>query len=611
MTELRDFEPIEGPPSRYTEGALDRAEDGRREAMQSAQLSPERIVFIKSHRPEQIRIATRWLLRDKERVTTQAPALTDQYGLIADYWTLSKRAEALSTGLSDPTRQALMSFAKFEEDGILISQLVPPPLKEVEIPEGSTADERKKLESVNESIRQRNKELALRRIDAEERRPDLVNELGRCAEEVLARSKLDTLWGRYLGAGGSVDEYANDYLIPIPYQLTAENLRTIFSLPPTLFTKPGQELTGALATSEYARDFGKDIDIAMRAMVIITLCEKPEALKELMSRPGWRLLGLSPEKVRQFIGDVSSWKLGKRSEDTIENEIRGKLTKHGNIYARGENVEAKREVNEALVELVGGNSAAVEIASRMFRLFVIAAEGGGERFVDDKGESKIQLEGFPESDDLTKLALTAMWQEKQANAGHNFGPLTSKGAYENLVVNFLKFAGYETNYPVKEGESRFRSLWELWWGYEADSGGRLREEGYRLGEMAWDKLSSDVFRDFMLRIYIAGRKDVGLFVKLTASKLPVEQLYSMDFWRDFKRDLNVVVNNSLVTNGKFRSTREDDIKKEVESEKIRFLKSFEKGVKSLRQVRPERNLVQAAQVEAEYDKAFGHAAYWS
>ena len=500
-----------------------------------------------------------------------------------------------------------MDFLQLDQDGINVSQLVPANGSELVIPEGLSDGERKKYEAANETIRQRNRVLEIKRVEAEDDRPHLVKELERCASEMLARSKLDLLYGRYLAAGGSVDEFANEYLIPVPYHLKPNDFQVIFTLPPFLYTKPNQPLPENLANTEYAREFGRDVDIAMRVMVVITLCEKPEELEELMKRPGWNLLGLNPNQIREYVGDVGGWTKGDRSKDAIKTETRGKLTKHGNIYARGESVEQKREVEDAIVEMVGGNKAAVEIATRFFRLFVIAAEGGGERF-HDGAKTSIQLEGFPETDDLTKLALTAMWQDKQEAAGHFFGPVKTKGEYKRLVVNFLKFAGYETDNQVVDGETKYRSLWEQWWGYEAD-GARPRENALRLGEGKWDKLNADVFRDFLLRVFIAGRKDVGLFAKLTNNSWTPDPLVNVKFWEEFKRDLNVVVNNQLITEGKFRGTKEDDVKAKVKAEKKRFLTTFREGIRHMTSVPKDKHgLILQYQLQAGYKKEFGEDA---
>ncbi len=468
----------------------------------------------------------------------------------------------------------------------------------------------------------------------------------------VAMSKFNAVYGRYEANGGSIDQVANNFTIPIAYHLQARDLNAIFNAGPTVVVDSSvNKLPENLRNSEEITPFGANVDRALRAYFVISLCEKTKDFLDLMGMPGWSLLSsgieleirenldgpitvvdnlgnlqgevrsgesvkwiktidgfgrksyevelkdgskgliseLSVSKVidENFLyGNPRAWRNGRRESKSLaqEKDYRGVLTKYGNIFAHAETEEERKEVRTAVLKYIAnGDKLAEEVAFRMFRLFGMAAHGSYEKYSDG-----LDQEGFPTTDDMVKIMQTKIWQEKQTKGGHNCGPDATKGEFERFAVDFLRYTAVDTDklgdgFGTVATGTKTRSFFELWWGYFADEIGQT-EKAHRLGELPWEKMPPHMFRDWMLRIFYAGKKDGGMLSNFTSQTWSGELLLTEDFYEGFNKALNIMVQPAIMLNGKFRGSKDEDFRDgALDKEKMRLRSLFTHGISNLPQ----------------------------
>ncbi len=409
----------------------------------------------------------------------------------------------------------------------------------------------------------------------------ITAELHRSTNEISTVQQFLFWFNQFNRAGRSLSKYAEIF----------ENMSTDTLIEPSTF-KTLLTLPAAIEDAEGAegRPLGNDIDRVIRACILVGLCENKQKFTDLMLRPGFKLLfNDGPRSVEDqsrditnFIGTPTRWedqrKTTKAQDGTVVssldteniNKLRGKLTKYGNIWARPETLDESDDFRKTLIELVGGNVLAVDLGVGLFKLFGMDADAGSLKYINDKGAEASLLEGWPNAGDLAKLMCFEDWQRKQNAAGHPCGPKETRTKIKKLLLPFLKFASIKID---KNGAKEQRSLYEAMWGYSD-------EPAKRLGDIGWEKLTNDVFNEWGSKISVpAGEK--GLFNLLRAEKSDPDAMMQDSFWEFFKLNLNVVVNDLLVSEGELKGLDPVLVAKKVEETKIYIAKTYWDGVKSL------------------------------
>jgi hypothetical protein len=341
----------------------------------------------------------------------------------------------------------------------------------------------------------------------------------------------------YQSAGGAVDQWGKTFLQPMPDQPQPKDFRIIFSGP----SLEGVEL-------RELRDFGIVLDKVIRAYTVIALSERPGELIEIMGTPGFKEIFASDMEdvdIREWIGQPSLWKTEKRTYGDVKNELglRGRLTKHGNIWAHKEDEDTRGRIREAVIDFIGGNGTAEEFGYWLFRIFGIAASYGAEVYTDPKtGKQVYVVEGFPAgSDDMVKVMNTGIVQLKDSASSHPVGAAGLIGKLPGMAVNFFDFAAQQVD--VGGGRVEKRSLTEMMWGMGLPF-------ARRLGDIDWKRFAPEFYRDWMLRIFYAGKEKDGLLTIWNRKAWRKEELTSWSFWEEFNKILNILVGDYLVAKGR-------------------------------------------------------------
>jgi hypothetical protein len=530
----------------------------------------------------------------------------DRYSLKYYYSAIEDRARALSLSKDELKRRGIIEVIP---DGTVVTK----------VPGFSIETRHEKKERVQiQTVEERTLDEAggVKRVDTKERRtketviePETVYgtdeqrrvlaETYRAAEDMMVvREKLADLFNyAYLPNTAALAEMTETFYIKASKFSNAQ-LRTLFRLPD--FSRP-------IRTPEDLRKntvLGDHVDLALRLLYIVSMSETKEKILALMSRPGWKEIVFSgmtdnerDKAVKDWIGDVNGWEIGsdrykKTTEAEDEKEIRGRLTKFGNIYAKGDRNEEqiilrqiKLFVMERYMKGTGIDretaerfaTSALTIAYEFFKISGLAAELGIERYqkvklkdkpvvrapgekpgsglalkdvkrvVDDVNLAEVYteslaLEGDPQTDDLTKLFHFRGYREKEYLKGtRSVGPeITIPLTEERIAVSLLRLARSK----IENGQ--WRSFIEQWWGYPPE-GGVTEEKAKRLGEMDWeisvqlDEQQRKMLEQQVPEIGLDPKKAVieniwswyTLFLYLAGRKDPIKGIYLFTYAEDF------------------------------------------------------------------------------
>lgn len=413
-----------------------------------------------------------------------------------------------------------------------------------------------------------------------DRRGQLTGEMSKVIDdsikEMTAVSQLLYWSNLFNKAGRSVDKIAG------AFSEMAEDTMITPGMFNVLFNLKSVDATRLVS----GRHLGNDIDIVLRACMVAGMSEDKTALVDLMSRPGFALMfengleGTYRDKVIEYIGHPNS--TGWQSDRVVDKEgslsqenalgVRGRLTKYGNIWARTESSDDYFAFRETLKELVGGNELAVDLGLAVFKVFGMDADNAAIVGLNGDGKKTIQLEGWPQSSDLAKLMHFMAWQVKQDIPGHPCGPKETRGRIKRLLLPFIKATSFGVN-VAGTGDLQTRSLYEQVWGY-------ANEPAKRFGEIEWGKLSGKVWLDWGTKISVPTGSDGGLFNLLKSEKIPAD-IATVGFWEFFTLNLNVVVNDALMSGGEFAKYSPQQLKEMVKQEKKRIIDIYWAGIQSL------------------------------
>ena len=564
----------------YTE-RIRNQEDFKKRQVEAVRQNPEAMILSRTTSPdivrETVRDALRWTIETREK----NPSMSSPYPLMQLLGVVEGRVRSLELGRDKKKLREL------EESGVDISFTyveLPPKIRILPVPkehqiyeeldrmwengatEEQVAQKEKELRAENEQIRrqiekiedhnraemEKKRKWESKQEELEETREPLIEALRQSVDEALLRMKVEDMWKIYRTNAGSAEKMAEIFLYPVDGMMTAEDLEKLFNLP----------------------DFGHKIDKAMRLFYVIGNCAKKEKMIALMDTPGFKKLfpeGENDPLFRGFIGDPSGWvEDNERTEETYKEEERGLLTKHNNIFSRKENVEAKRELYENIAKFIdlmalresGGFEGksfeeikeviqnfethketvdAMKTGMKLFKMFGLAARAGGEKY----SNGKIELEGFPETDELATLMNFALWQKKQDGSKFDCGNEVRIGKADRAITCFMGM--------LNEGEGQHkRTFLEKWWGYKEDNLGP-REDAIDLGDMRWLEQDENIMRGWFLRVFFAGRKDGFVDVWKERKYDDITMFGDPAFIKGLNKLWAILINENLVAHGHFRN----------------------------------------------------------
>lgn len=397
----------------------------------------------------------------------------------------------------------------------------------------------------------------------------LEAEYKRCGQEISTVSQLLYWMNTFNAVGKSMGELGSRFdTMSTGTLMYPEAFQIIFRLP----------------SIEGNKSVGANIDKVYRACVVVGLCEDPIKLKQMRNKPGWKLLFGTPEEERKFLGNVDEWDevrtiktdpvTRKVVYDSLkrekESKIRDGIAKYGNLWARAETTEEAEEFRNSLLKLVDGDELALHLGMGIFKIWAGDAEHAA-MVIEKDGKPTAQLEGWPNASDLAKLTHFNVWQMKQTAANHPCGPRETRGRVQKLLVSFPKFN------VIEDSDGNKKTLYEEMWGYE---GG----EAKRLGDASWNRMLPDVWNDWGTRINIpAGGKDgTGLFGWLKSEKVAKpEELLADSYWEFVRLNLNVVVNEQLITDGHLSGINSKELGDRVTALRKEIADIYWKGIQSL------------------------------
>lgn len=152
------------------------------------------------------------------------------------------------------------------------------------------------------NVRYRPSEESITHYGTDKERKKLVEELKRTRQEIEIRNLIHENWGFYHQYREALATLSEMYFHPVP---SSEAIHILYNLP---FNKG--ETAKSVTGSEF-RSFGDKIEMAKRLYYINSISEKPTLIKDLMTRPGWKLVfpdgTKKDEFVEEWIGEPSKW----------------------------------------------------------------------------------------------------------------------------------------------------------------------------------------------------------------------------------------------------------------------------------------------------------------
>ncbi len=401
-----------------------------------------------------------------------------------------------------------------------------------------------------------------------EKNKPLETEYKRCGQEISTISQLLYWMNTFNAVGKSMGELGSRFdTMSTGTLMYPEAYQTIFRLP----------------SIEGNKSVGANIDKVYRACVVVGMCEDPIKLKQMRNKPGWKLLFETPEKEKEFLGNVDEWdevrtvKTDLATKKVVydslkrekESKTRDGIAKYGNLWARAETTEEAEEFRKSLLELVGGDELALHLGMGIFKIWAGDAEHAA-MIIEKDGKPTAQFEGWPNASDLAKLTHFNIWQMKQTAANHPCGPRETRGKVQKLLVSFPKFN------VIEDSNGNKKTLYEEMWGY----GGEAKS----LGDASWNKMLPDVWNDWGTRINLpAGGKDGnGLFGWLKSEKVAKpEELLADSYWEFVRLNLNVVINEQLLTDGQLSGTDSKELGDRVTKLRKEIANIYWSGIQSL------------------------------
>lgn len=402
-----------------------------------------------------------------------------------------------------------------------------------------------------------------------EHKKPFEDEYRRCAQEISVVSQLMYWMNTFNAVGKSMGELGSRFdTMSTGTLMYPEAFQAVFNLP----------------SVEAGVSVGSKIDKVVRACMVVGMCEDPKKLKEMRNRPGWKFLFETTEKEAEFLGNMDEWDevrtvttdpATKRTVyDSLKKEKDGGkrkgIAKFGNLWARAETTEEAGEFRKSLLKLVDGDELALHLGMGIFKIWAGDAEHAA-MIIEKDGKPTAQFEGWPNASDLAKLTHFKIWQMKQTAASHPCGPRETRGMVQKLLVSFPKF-------NVIEGpDGRKKTLYEEMWGYEG-------EEAKRLGDASWNRMLPDVWNDWGTRINLpsGGKDGNGLFGWLKSEKVSKpDDLLADSYWEFVRLNLNVVINEQLVTDGELLGKDSTKLGERVAALRKEIANIYWQGIQSL------------------------------
>lgn len=278
--------------------------------------------------------------------------------------------------------------------------------------------------------------------------------------------------------------------------------------------------------------------------------DQKDRLRTELAKDTSKLRGLMTEKGKTLFNSLA-----------LENRLglRGDFSKLGVIEAIPQRFGPKSEaLNTTLHEMSKGDKLAAELGKMLHSLWGLGARYGFyARDLDlDKLNTgdvmkafNVDVEGWPYSDELSKLMALTWWQIYKRQAA---GPEASRGKYGPVMLDLLSHSIIKQRNENKEELFRIidingkekvglaedgivignldKTLLETW------------EEGTPFGDLPWTSVedSEDMSRRWMLRAFFGeGRGEISVIDILTESKWDPKKLTNPSFIEAFKLAMKV------------------------------------------------------------------------
>jgi hypothetical protein len=389
--------------------------------------------------PDQVLLGTRLLMRNYEDFRFDPEGGGTEYDMRRPFWAAKDREAALSLSIRDLIDHGIIKklnddstgdsavggFALYEERKQF------PKLSSFQV---DPATKQPKLEGAMYSM----VEMEVPYYGNDNERAKMREAYTTAIAEMKVRASIHELYKSYTGNIENIDGLANFYLYMLPF---ASGEKVFYNLPEL---SNGIKETATGVGFREGKEFGDKVDTSMRLFEVVALSEKPELLKKLMERPGFRQFLFPNDKaVRDWIGDVSGWARETQEVERVdisgkvdfkliagerngklnvikERASRGKLTKYGNIFLEAISLEdfskgglgsglikpdgeanrveeeaqkngfktsqheQMQEIKEMVVKFLGGDATArdaMEEGWKRFKLYWTASEYGYEIYV--------------------------------------------------------------------------------------------------------------------------------------------------------------------------------------------------------------------------------------
>ncbi len=311
---------------------------------------------------------------------------------------------------------------------------------------------------------------------------------------------------------------------------------------------------------------GDKIEMASVLYLGMLASETKEGMQEFLKRPRvkelmelWKGQMTAEDFQKSLFGDVNSWKaITDRDLDTFRSEIRGPMTKHGNIPGRGLlTYEDETNFIEKVGNVVGSVEASWVAAAFLRATGVFASEG---YVALPKNEKSFNLElgvaQFLSSDDTGKL-LVNLWNKKEFSKKRSSGLQGLMSRIPNMAFSFFDWAQVDVGNGLLDENKR--SIMDAWLGTPAGFKKSIltgevtniplaEERGRPLREVKWNSLPRDAHANFTNMQWLAARQDTGVLDILMKTEVREEDFLLSNLKKMWKY-FGIVFNPIVVAKG--------------------------------------------------------------
>lgn len=472
-------------------------------------------------------------------------------------------------------------------------------------------------------------------VGSDKQRITLSSKINLLRGEMIARQDLTKMYGTIVRNTENLEGIVQE--LYYRQSMTPKAMEILFNAEARVNTL---KKTEGGAKYESGKERGQARDAAVRCLEIVGCAEDYQKLKDKLQRPGIKFLfnvtdaeidllfvpanqrgGLTVNPVlAEWIGDPSTWtdvNGSLRQKKVFTNEIRGKLTKEGNIFVESsqDKIDSIKNNIEDFISAKGGKGRSPlksELLKREAKAVVNSAWGWfrvtgkattyGYTFYEKNGQ-KLPFSdmGGVTSCDRIKVMYPEIFRaiyKRNKTETRDWGPDGSFGKYERFGVDYDKGLSLETEYGK-------RTVDEIRWGYRAE--GNLPEElPKRYGDLDYSQMNVKIFNKSALGMYIAGRPEIGIFQYIMKTNWEhIKVFQNKDFWTQFAKHMGISLSSEVALDGKLRGSDDRQRESAVKEYKKRVFLAFWDGLRSLPQWRE-----WLVEDKSRLDRNGAHQAHW-